>query len=248
MELLFSDNDPICFEEMPLSYNNQQTYRNINDDIKHKYELIQNICNTVITNRALSLQKRLIVLGKIFQNIACMDDKEINININNYSFSYNDYSFITDLNLSYNIQKKLVAYYANRSKSIQKYAQEALRYFEEDNEINQYLKAKDKLQQLFPNIEIMIEKIIHNYMIFMQFPFSNHLSSLMEEYASLCGVVLFVNYIVLGYMANKDTLEDFIDVVSAIFRLINHTNFDHDIFALLKLENLTTIEELKNVI
>lgn len=248
LELLFADDDPITLEEMPLSFNYTLNYRSISDNTKHHYEVIRKICNTVITNRNLSLEKRLIILGKIFQNIESLNDKDITISINDLNFSNHDFTFITDINLSYEIQKKLVLYYANHSISIQKYAEEALKYFGKVNEIDQYKKAKERLQQLFPNIEIMLEKIIHNYLIYIQFPYSHNSYSLLEEYASLCGVYLFVNYIVLGYMANRNTLEDFIDVVSAIFRLINHSNFNQDIFVLLKPANLITYENLKKVI
>ncbi|HHU55427.1 MAG TPA: hypothetical protein GXZ48_01885 [Acholeplasmataceae bacterium] len=245
LELLFDDNKPITFEDIPLSFNYTINEKNISNEGIKKYEIIKNICNTVITNRGLSIQKRLIILGKIFQNIERLSDENLSsiINISNV-----DYSYITNINLSYGIQKKLVKFYAERSISIQKYAEEAIRYFEEENEIKKYLKAKERLYSLFPNIEIMLEKILHNYMIYIQFPFSNNLYSLIEEHASLCGVYLFLKYIVLGYMANKNTLEDFIDVVTAIFRLINHTNFNHDVYVLLKIENLTTIESLENVI
>lgn len=245
LELLFENDDPITFEEIPLSFNFNINDKNYNIEKIRKYEILKNICNTIITYRDLSLQKRLIILGKIFQNIERLNDKDLNNTVNIYD---SNYSYITDIHLSYDIQKKLVTYYVDRSTSIQKYAHEAIKYFEEGNEIVQYIQAKDRLYHLFPNIEIMYEKILHNYMIFNQFPYSNNLYSLMEEYISLCGVYLFIKYIVLGYMANKNTLKDLIDVVTAAFRLINHSNFNHDIFILLKSVNLTTINNLENVI
>jgi len=104
------------------------------------------------------------------------------------------------------------------------------------------------IYKLFPNIEIMWEKIFINHLFFDQFPFSNTCETFWEEFESIIGVYLFTTYITLGYMATKATKEDFIDVVAAIFRLIAHTNFNRNIDILLHNEGITTLEQLASII
>jgi hypothetical protein len=96
--------------------------------------------------------------------------------------------------------------------------------------------------------EVMFEKIIINYLFYSQFPFSRQLYSIWDEFASLCGIYLFLRYLTIGYMAEKSSLSDFIDAVSAAFRLISHTSFDRNIDILLKQENITSLDQLANLV
>jgi len=248
LELLFADDNPITFEEIPLSFKYPLNLKIKNEEEKRRYENLRSICDKVITNRTLPLKKRLLILGKIFRNLENLKGKEAELNMEDFSEACQDFSFFEDLPLSLSIQKKLVQLYAERSGSIREYAVEALRYFKSGEETTRYLEASARLEKLFPNLEIMFEKLLHNYMIYMQFPFSDPSHSLLDEFASLCGVYLFVNNVILGYMAEKDTLADFIDVAAALFRLINHSNFPNEVYAFLKMEYLTGIADLEKII
>ena len=50
----------------------------------------------------------------------------------------------------------------------------------------------------------------------------------------LYNTIQFITFITYGYMANKTTIEDFVDVVCAIFRLITHSNFSGNLEILLE--------------
>ena len=159
-------------------------------------------------------------------------------------------NILTDVDISSIclLQKKILSYFILHSPSIQIYAEEAINYFAQGDEIDQYKKAKKHLNELFPNIEIMFEKIIHNYLIFEQFPFSKDINNIWSDFISLSGVFLFIKYITLGYMGNRFSLNDFVDVISASFRLINHSNFYRIINQLLLQENIMNLEQLSVLI
>jgi hypothetical protein len=250
LELLFSNDESISFEETQLTFNLSNNTININEEKKAMYDKTRKICNIILTNREIFLPTRLILMGKVLQHIQkSMDEKQpIKFEKLIVEEMIKDLNITKNIDYALNIQERLLAFFAQHSPSIQFYASKALEYYHQGDHVEQYNLAKEHLKTLFPNLEIMFEKIIHNYLFYEQFPFSKQLETLWEEFESLCGVYLFTKYLAIGYMVDKNTLNDFIDVISAAFRLINHTSFNRNIDILLIDENITTLDQLANLI
>ncbi len=250
LELLYSNNDVLSFEELPLSFNLELSKTNISEEKKKLYQDVRNLCETIISNREHNLSYRLILLGKVLQKMQRYLDEKETIKVEEILVEdlQNELTITKDLESTLNLQDKTLTFFNDLSISLKPYASKALEYYHTGKLSEQYLTAKEHLKTLFPNQEIMFEKTIHNYLFYEQFPFSKQLNSLWEEFESLCGVYLFIKYLVIGYMADKTELTDFIDVMSAAFRYINHTNFNRNIDILLVEENITTLDQLADLI
>ncbi len=251
IELLLIDDNPIHFEEMALSLDLPLGNSKINDETKYEYHKLRELTFTIMSNRTLSLQDRLNSVGKLLRFIDHEKSNKQMIDFSKLSpidFINEEVVYEQSPSYSYDIQERLVAFYKDKSESIQAFAQDAISYYEKGNKLIQYEQAKAHLHELFPNLEIMLEKIIVNHLFFDQFPFSNTCETFWEEFESIIGVYLFFMYITLGYMANKTTKDAFVDVIAACFRLIAHTNFDRNIDILLYKENITTLEQLASII
>lgn len=250
IELLLQDNEAISFEEKLLTFDINSLGLNIPENKKDMYKKTSNLCYLLINNRNLFLPIRIVLLGRILEGIQISIDNNLSINYDSIKidFKINDYNIKKDINYSYTIQKKLLLHFSKKSPSIKPYTEQVLKYLESSDEIEQYLKAKQHFYEVFKDPEIMFEKILVNHMFFNQFPFSQKYSNLMDEFKSLCGVFMFIKFISICYMADKTNLEDFVDVISASFRLISHSNFDQNVSLLLKSENVETFDQLSTLI
>ncbi len=124
-----------------------------------------------------------------------------------------------------------------RSDSICAYGERALNYFRGgamlDNPAaayRRYTAAQARLARLLPDWEIWLEQLLANHMFFAQFPFQDRPVDLNDEYVALCAVYSLLRFLLLGCLAEapdgeaSQTLA--VDVVTAAFRLIDHTEFD----------------------
>lgn len=250
IELLLQDEKVISFEDMQLSFNMNFYNSKISEENKNKYKGISNLCYLLINNRDMSLPRRIVLLGRVLQSIQKAEDNNLLINYESFSIDFfaNDFQIKKDINYSFDIQKKLLLHFTKQSPNIKAYSEQVFKYLSDGDEVEQYLKAKKHFYEIFPNAEIMFEKILVNHLFFVQFPFSSKYENLWDEFESLCGVFMFIRFISICYMADKFKVEDFVDVISAAFRLIGHTNFDLNVTLLLKRENITTLEQLSILI
>ena len=58
--------------------------------------------------------------------------------------------------------------------------------------------------------------------------------SLRDEYFALCAVYVLLRFLSLGWVAQLPSIDEAVDVVSAAFRLIDHTSFDRYAAPILK--------------
>lgn len=250
IELLLQDDEVISFEDRQLSFNINFLNSKISEEDKQMYKGISNLCYLLINNRDMFLPRRIVLLGRVLQSIQRAEDNNLPINYESFSIDFfiNDYQIKKDINYSFDLQKKLLLHFTKQSRSIKSYSEHVFNYLSDGDEIQQYLKAKKHFNEIFPNSEIMFEKILVNHLFFIQFPFSSRYETLWDEFESLCGVFMFIRFLSICYMADKSKVEDFVDVISAAFRLIDHTSFDRNVSLLLKREDITTLEQLSVLI
>jgi len=244
LELLFASDDKIAFENIQLTFNLPLSSKKISEELKISYDRIRNIYFSILQNRRLSLPERLLFLGKAMQILSSSNDALTDWEFLEENISSDSLDVQNNFSYSLPIQEKILLCFLKYSPSIQSYANKALDYFNIDDKTDQYIKASLHLKDLFPSEEVMFEKTIINHLFFEQFPFSKNKNNFFESFKALCGVYLFIRYLVVGYMADKTSLNDFIDVMAAAFRLIDHTDFDKNIGIILQQEGVTTIEQL----
>ena len=69
LETLFENDEKITFEESFLTFNLPIYPNNVSEETKNLYHELRSIYSTILVNRELSLENRLLHIGKVFENI-----------------------------------------------------------------------------------------------------------------------------------------------------------------------------------
>ena len=147
------------------------------------------------------------------------------------------------------IVEKMIDCLDGRSDSICDLGETALAYFGTGAEaLKKYETAKEHFEAAFPDWEIFFEHMIVNHMFFSQFPYQDRPEKLMEEFVALCAVYVLLRFLTVGCMAEKTEESDLIDICAALFRLVEHTEFDRIASRLLHGLGCTTPENLWELI
>lgn len=147
------------------------------------------------------------------------------------------------------IVERMIDCLDGRSDSIRDLGEAALAYFGSgEGALKKYESAKEHFETSFPDWEIFFEHMMVNHMFFAQFPFQDRPEKLMEEFVALCAVYILLRFLAVGCMAEKTEESDLIDVCAALFRLIEHTEFDRIASRLLHGLGCTKPEELWELI
>ena len=136
-----------------------------------------------------------------------------------------------ELNKAMKIISALLERLDELSDSIRDYGKQALERFEREGESGMR-EARKRLSLLCPHWEAWLENLIVNHMFFSQFPFQDRPVSLRDEVTALFSVYALLRFMMLG--AGNGTLERLVDIVAALFRLVDHTAFDRYAVPLLK--------------
>ena len=120
------------------------------------------------------------------------------------------------------------------SNSIREYGEEALAYFGTgDFVFDRYQTAVNRFGSIVPQWESWFEHLLVNHMFFVQFPFQDRPMSLSDEYLALVTVYSLLRFLLVGCLAEKGNNTRAVDAAATIFRLVDHTRFDHNATLLL---------------
>jgi hypothetical protein len=138
--------------------------------------------------------------------------------------------------------------YFEDSISVQDCCKEAQKYFcienkeelstEDLNTISiKYLAASEHLNTVLPDWQILFEQLIVNHMFYDNFPYTNNYVKVNDSFLSLVLMYSFLRFNVLGCMSCKADKKDLIEILAAMFRLIEHSNFSETCIQLYKKNN-----------
>lgn len=144
--------------------------------------------------------------------------------------------------------EKMLAVMEQSSDSIRAYGQWVLAHFAGDDAFARYEAACAHLEQVLPQWESWMENLLVNHMFFTQFPFQDRPVSLRDEYTALCAVYVLLRCLCVGYMADKDDPVTAMDVAAAVFRLVDHTEFDRYAAPILKGLGCDEWEKLREIV
>ena len=114
-----------------------------------------------------------------------------------------------------------------RSDSIREYGEKALAAFGTgEHEFDVYMKNKALFESAFPKWETWFEHLFVNHMFFSQFPFQDRPVDLGEEYLAILSVYILMKFLLIGNAEEGYEKEKAADIAAAVFRLIQHTEFD----------------------
>jgi hypothetical protein len=212
LELLFSNEKPIQFIEADLTFDLPETAAShIN---KTYYKQTRNNTFTILADRTLPFTARFAKLGEELLKFSNPREN-------------NNTEKISPLQLCRGLCERL----AHSSHALDNYLPLCDEYYDYDNPVQ--IGTTARLGELFPSLDIYFEKLIINHIFYKGFPNSfdngnyesteNHLA---DEFISLCAVFALTKYLSAAYMKDKCGIDDFVDVVAAAFRIIEHSRFD----------------------
>lgn len=122
---------------------------------------------------------------------------------------------------------KMLSILDERSDSIRDYGEKALSAFGSgEHEYEVYTRNKALFETAFPEWDTWFEHLIVNHMFFAQFPFQDRPIELGDEYLSLISVYVLLRFLLIGNAEKDYPKEKCADISAAVFRLVEHTEFD----------------------
>lgn len=88
-----------------------------------------------------------------------------------------------------------------------------------------YLAAALHLNTIYPEWPILLEQLLVNHMFYNRFPYSLPQSDKHDAFLTLAITYGFLRINLLGYMADKKDASELPDVLAAMFRMIDHSDF-----------------------
>lgn len=265
LELLFEKDDPISFSHRELSlgplppHKRSCTFPLMEKESDTRLWLIAHL-----QNRTLSLPERLMSLGLSLQKLEQIWNTQDALALDHLLQS----PFPTNLptmevgeyHLAFGLRTMAALSYQldERSDSVRSYGEAAQAYFcinydpdtitQTSDNFKHYLHAKKHFETTFPKWEIWFEHMLVNHMFFEQFPFQDRPESPWDEFVAICSLYALLRFLSLGYMADKTSIPDFVDMAAATFRLVDHTSFDHYVARIMQTLGCTTPQTIFDLI
>lgn len=122
---------------------------------------------------------------------------------------------------------KMLSMLDERSDSIRSYGENALSAFGSgEHEYEVYARNKALFEDAYPDWETWFEHMIVNHMFFSQFPFQDRPVEFGYEYLALVSVYVLLRFLLIGNAEKDFPKEKCADIAAAVFRLVDHTEFD----------------------
>ena len=265
LELLFEKNDPIRFEHHDLSFGilpshkRSHTFPLMGKETEIRLWLIAHM-----QNRSLSLPERLMSLGlslqKLEQVIATQDANALESLLQTaFPSDFLPLEAVAEhLAFGLRTMAALSKQLDERSDSLRTYGETAQAYFSvccdsdpsapTSDSFEHYLRAKEHFEATFPKWEIWFEHMLVNHMFFEQFPFQDRPESPWDEFVAISSLYALLRFLSLGCMKETNSATDFIDMMAAIFRLVDHTSFDHNVARIMNNLGCTTPQSIFDLI
>ncbi len=221
IELLMDQKTPMIFEEQDLPYA---------PEIKLPFDRYDS-CKQAIS----ILQDRNMLLPKRFSKLNAFLSETYSID---YLFANPSPASGTceHLWLAFPILHQLNTYFEN-SPSIQDYCARIQDYYHTTGKeklteadllliSEQHAAAAKHLEVILPEWQILLEQLLVNHLFYNNFPYSD-MQNKEESFLSLALIYAFLRYNLLGYMAGQTDIDKLVDVLAAMFRLIEHSDFRH---------------------
>lgn len=240
IELLIEDLEPLSFydEEFSINY----SPRLLPPDKLAFYQNIRSKSIQILSLRTHSFSKRLIILGNYLNSLQAQINNQIPYLDLNYEYAIDENFPQFDFETFMAFQTKMLDYLSNSDLSINKFIKSGLDFINRKPTIDLFLKVINNVKGNLTNIDIYYEKIFINHLLFDEFPYPSSSQNRQERYLSFVGTYLFTNYLVNIQMNEKHSDLDFVDIISAIFSFIEHTNFSDIIASIISSLAITSFD------
>lgn len=244
LELLFSTDEPIEFVTQKITAEVEENYqRTFKFETFGKEQKLRLWFICIMQNRSKPISLRLMTLGLALKDVAKAlknkNEAELDrLTASEYRCDFTDLQ-LNESHLKYGltVAEQLLSLLDETSDSVRVYGEKAFNYFKNaENSFEFYKSSKQKFENKIPKWEVWFEHALVNHMFFEQFPFQDRRETPWEEFVAICAVYAVLRFVSIGYVANEGDVTDFVDMVAAVFRLVDHTDFDR--YASIALKNL----------
>lgn len=235
IELLFSRDEPIGFIKQALTFDMPKSVgRTVFFETAGREQAIRIHFIHLMQRREYSLPQRLMLLSDSLSDmdaaLNAKDEARVTALLQNggaIPVCAEKLPNWAHLKLGLEAAARMVELFDKSSDSIRRYGEAALKYFGNDaGSFGRYAIARAHFDALIPRWEIYFENMLVNHIFFARFPFQDRPVSLPDEFIALCAVYSLLRFLGIGWMADKNSESDFVDVAAAVFRLVDHTAFD----------------------
>lgn len=256
-ELFLNHKEPIRFISVPLRFDLPVFKRAENIfPTAGKGQEIRLYYIRIVQNRSQIIPDRLMTLGIAMQNmekaLRANDDIQIDYLLSHEPECYNgtkENPTRQQLDVGLKIAEAMLRQVDERSHNVRIFGEEALKWFVlGENSFDNYKHAIANFETVLPDWNIVFEHLMVNHMFFEQFPFQDRPVPVADEFLAVCAVYTLLRFLSVGWLAIHPSQVDFVDVCSALFRLIQHTAFDSFAANLLKQLGCTTPGQIYDLI
>lgn len=237
LELLFINDEPINFIWHKQSFFLPAVKSNKSLEEIKEFERIQTSCFQSLSNRIYSISERIYQLGLILKAETLNNQTEI------LNFEEKKLTDTFDFNQTINVLFKLSDFYIENNPSMALFCSKAKEVFNTSNSYQTYQSLKQKFENKFSNHEVLFEKMLINNLFFKQFPDQEHTVNYLDEYISFSGLYIFLRYLVLASINDINNIDDFINLMTKLFRVIGHTRFERNMVIFLKNQGINSLEK-----
>lgn len=220
-ELLISGDQPLGFYEKELPLQPSEKLFESQESPEADYLRLRHTCVDIIENREYPLTQRLMNLCRSLDGI-CSSEGVMPVG--------KELRFTAFCMLS-----RLVNWFAENSVSIEDYVDEAygvlgIEKFT-DEELQRayavYCGLAERFEKRFAGAEIMFERLLANHICVDNFPIEllEDEKSTKHSGIAICSVYAVLRYLLITCTGDDYSTERVVDIISAAFRLISHTNF-----------------------
>lgn len=229
LEMLFDREEPLMFQTKELRFEYDPPKARMLRKPRGYYNAIRKMCGDILHNKKESIQKRVWRVREALLEIRPLMDGEVGemlAALTRLSLCAEPVQMQPEkMDATMETVRTMAEVLAENSVSLSKY-HEAARNALPDAQA--YAKACAHFEALFPQWQRDMENMLLNHIFYECFPFSDVQENLADEGTALCATYALVRYLTVGYLAERESRDDYVDAAAAAFRLIEHSRFDHN--------------------
>jgi hypothetical protein len=242
--------EKLTFENLSIAFDYDDGTRSAGVSEIEVYEKISAYSIDILEDITRSLADRLFKLGQFIYEADYLLEGDINEKMEMLIFKSRGEAYPVigrteaDVIRGFEIQRKISEWFERNSLSLSEYSDTIDKLFSGERGGYNYADAERSFFKRFPHFDKKLEYILVNHLFYVQFPYAEGCRNFKEAYAALIGAYAFLRYMVYGYMAEKTSDDDLIDVIGAVFRIVEHSAFYKKVNIMLRAEGLVTLEEI----
>ena len=229
LELLFESKGPLTFMKKEFSFDIPEPQETLGTKESALYAPIRTKIINLINDRRKPLPMRLSQLGRLI-TAAMNNDENIDTTVPDLSEEKRDTRVTLPIQHELlNTLEETSPTLAYEEPLVECPLKLAAGDHVTDESIQRYEENAKRLNEILPENERYFEQMLTHHIFYEGFPFSDAKMDMWHAYMALCACYALLRLTAVGAAQEKKTvnaLNDFIDLMSRVFRAVEHSRFD----------------------